>query len=233
MADLITYTDLQTYLATGTGQAITFGAGEQTMATLACGAATTAINTATGRNFAAQDSVATLRYFTPYRAGDTRAFSSFPWNPGAWGYLPYFFYPIPAVPDRIVPIDDLFLTNQVIGDLVFKDHATQAVLTLDRLWPFNAAQTGDPYTAALFAPGTLIPEGEGSIDLTAKFGWVAVPSTIKNAALLQAGRYFKRASSLFGVAGNDAMGNVMRLWAQLDPDVEMMVRDFRRYWAAA
>src|SRR6185437_4032808 len=126
MADLITYTDLQTYLATGTGQAITFGAGEQTMATLACGAATTAINTATGRNFAAQDSVATLRYFTPYRAGDTRAFSSFPWNPGAWGYLPYFFYPIPAVPDRIVPIDDLFLTNQVIGDLVFKDHAPQA-----------------------------------------------------------------------------------------------------------
>jgi len=226
MADLITYTDLASYLG------VTFSAGEQTTATIACGAASDAIRTSTARTFAAQDAVATTRYFTPYRAGDTRAFSSFPWNPGAWGYLPYFFYPIPATPDRIVPIDDLFLINQVIGDLVFKDHATQVVLTLDRLWPFNAAALGLPYTAALFAPGTLIPEGEGSIDLTAKFEWPAIPNTIINAALIQASRYFKRKDAPFGIAGNDAMGNAMRLQARLDPDVELMCANARRYWGA-
>lgn len=227
MADLIAYTDLQTYLG------VTFTAGETTVATYACGAASDAIRTATGRTFQTQDAVATTRYFTPYRSLDLGAFSSFPWNPGAWGFVPYFFYPVPTSPSRIVPIDDLFLVNQVIGDLVFKNHATQAVLTLDRLWPFNAGARGEPYTAALFAPGTLLPDGEGSIDLLAKFDWPALPSTIINAALIQASRYFKRKDAPFGVAGNDAMGNAMRLRAELDPDVALMVANARRIWAAA
>jgi hypothetical protein len=234
MADLITYTDLQTYLSANGGTAITFGAAEITTATNACGAVSSAIRRATNRQWNIQDVTATTRYFTPYKAGDTRAFSSFPWNPGAWGFLPYFFYPIPATPDRILPIDDVFLTGQVIGDLVFTNVATAAALTLDRLWPFNAAANGQPYTAALFAPGTIIPDGDGSISLLAKFGWpTAIPTTITNAALLQASRYFKRKDAPFGIAGATGQGNDMRLLAQLDPDVQTMLGDFRSWWSAA
>lgn len=226
MADLITYSDLASYLG------VTFTSAEQTTATLACGAATDAIRTATSRSFAIQDAVATTRYFTPLRAGDTRAFSSFPWNPGAWGFLPYFFFPIPATPDRIVPIDDLFLVNQLLSDLVFKDHTTGAVLPVDRLWPFNAAAKGQPYTAALFLAATIIPEIDGGIDLTAKFEWPAVPSTITNAALLQASRYFKRNVAPFGIVGDIAMGAGMRLSAKLDADVALMCSNATRWWAA-
>src|SRR6266568_3707298 len=127
MADLIAYTDLQTYFSAGTGQTVTFTSAEQTLATMCCGSASAAIRKAANQSFEIQGS-ATTRYFTPQKAGDTRAFSSFPWNPGAWGFLPYFFYPVPTVPDRILPIDPLFLTNQVIGDLVFSNFATAAVL---------------------------------------------------------------------------------------------------------
>jgi hypothetical protein len=227
MADLITYTDLQSYLG------VTFTAAEQTTATLACAAATDAIRTATNRSFAIQDAAATTRYFTPLAAGDTRAFSSFPWNPGAWGFVPYFFYPIPSTPDRILPIDDLFLVNQVLGDLVFKNYATQAVIAVTRLWPFNAAAKGQPYTAALFAPGTLIPEGEGAIQLTAKFEWPSIPSTITSAALLQASRYFKRKDAPFGIAGDLAAGSGMRLSAKIDADVAIMCSNATRWWSAA
>src|SRR5258708_5982641 len=227
MADLVAYTDLQAYLG------VTFTAAEQTTATLACGAASQGIRKAANQQFEVQGS-ATTRYFTPYKAGDTRAFSSFPWNPGAWGFLPYFFYPVPAVPDRIVPIDPLFLTNQILTDLVFTNQATSATLAVDRLWPFNAASIGMPYTAALFAPGTLIPDGDGAIALLAKFGYpTVIPSTITNAALIQAARYFKRKDAPFGIVGDLTMGGGMRLLPGLDRDVEEMVSDYRIWWAAA
>ena len=197
------------------------GAGaDDTPLALAITAASDNIRNASNRDFNVQDAVATTRYFTPQKPGDTRAFSSFPWNPGAWGFLPYFFYPIPSTPDRILPIDDVFLTNQVIGDLVFTNFATSAVLTLDRLWPFNAAARGEPYTAALFAPGTIIPDGEGAIALLAKFGYVTVPTTIKQACLLQVSRYLKRRDFPYGMAG-------------LDPDIDMMLQNYRYWWAAA
>ena len=188
---------------------------------LAITAASDNIRNASNRDFNVQDAVATTRYFTPQKPGDTRAFSSFPWNPGAWGFLPYFFYPIPATPDRILPIDDLFLTNQVLGDLVFTNVATAVAVTVDRLWPFNAGAHGQPYTAALFAPGTIIPDGDGAISLLAKFGYpTAPPVTIKQACLLQMSRYLKRRDFPFGMAG-------------LDADVDLMLHGYRNWWAAA
>ena len=70
--------------------------------------------------------------------------------------------------------------------------------------------------------------------VNAKWGYVtAIPAGVKEIALLQAARFFKRKDAPFGVAGNDAMGNVMRLQARLDPDVEMLLGSYRRWWAAA
>ncbi len=217
LADFCTIAELRAYINPNRTDP---GAGADDVAGgLAITAASDAIRQATNDPFELQTAAIT-RYFTPNKATDTRAFSSFPWNPGAWGFLPYFFYPIPATPDRILPIDDLFLTNQIIGDLVFTNVATSTTLAVDRLWPFNAATLGQPYTVALFAPGTIIPDGEGAISLLGKFGWVTLPSTIKQATLLQASRYLKRRDFPFGIAG-------------LDADVDLMLQSYRRWWAAA
>lgn len=198
-------------------------------ANAAIAAASSAIRRSANRDFNTQDSNATVRYFTPLRA-------PFGWRPFMMPNYTFNWYPLHVdypIPDRFLPIDDVFLTNQLITDLVFKDHATQAVLTLDRLWPFNAPAFNMPYTAAMFGTDQQINGGEGSVDVTAKFGWVTVPQTIFNACLVQASRYVKRRESPLGVAGFAETGAVVRLLHRLDPDVEVMISDFRRPWAAA
>lgn len=50
-----------------------------------------------------------------------------------------------------------------------------------------------------------------------------VPSTIKLATLMQAGRWAKRRDAPFGIAGSPETGSEMRLLAKLDPDVEVML----------
>lgn len=50
-----------------------------------------------------------------------------------------------------------------------------------------------------------------------------VAASIKLACQLQASRWFKRQDSPFGVLGSDEFGNVTRLLAKLDPDVEILL----------
>jgi hypothetical protein len=70
------------------------------------------------------------------------------------------------------------------------------------------------------------------VQVTATWGWTAVPATIKKATLLQASRFYKRRDAPFGVAGSPDMGSEMRLLAKVDPDVEVMLGDYRRKWGA-
>lgn len=66
------------------------------------------------------------------------------------------------------------------------------------------------------------------LKITARWGWSAVPARIKQATLIQAERLFKRKDSPWGVAGSPEAGNEIRLLARLDPDVEMMIKRYRR-----
>lgn len=224
MADLIAYTDLAGYLG------VTFTAAEQVTAATACGAASDAVRTAVNRTFEIQGS-ATDRYFsasTPYSS-----------NLGALAY----FYPYPGVfpftalslnmPAPILYVDDFFLTNQTIGQITVTDKTTLTTYTPASAYPYNADAKGFVSTGLVFAAGTVLPTGEGQLKVHAKWGWPSLPSTLINAALIQASRYFKRKDAPFGVAGNDAMGNAMRLRAELDPDVALMCSNARRWWGAA
>ena len=219
--------DLHTVL----GVAITDTANDLAMQ-MALDAAASAIDRVTNRSFAAQDTNATTRYYSTVREHGEEVFLlpsmqfSY-WYPysGDWSW----FW---TTPERKVWVDDLFLTNQLITDIVVKDHTTQAVITLDRGWPLNASAKGKPYTALLFLSSQPMPRGEGQVDVTAKFGWPTVPTTIKAATILQAERYFKRKDAPFGVAGADAMGNSMRLLPGLDRDVDNMLNDYKRWWSA-
>ena len=224
MADYALLSDLHTYL----GVDITDTTNDAAMS-MAITAASSAIDRATNRQFGPQDSNAVTRYYTADRPAGLQPFlmpsTMFNyWFPFQSGFL---------FPDGCVPVDDIFLTGQTLGNITAVDHTTGASLTIDRLWPFNADKKGMPFTAVYFAPSVSLPRGEGGVEITAKFGWVNVPTTIKNACLLQATRYLKRKDSPFGVAGSTATGETLRLLDKLDPDVEMMIADFRRMWAVA
>lgn len=71
-------------------------------------------------------------------------------------------------------------------------------------------------------------EDPGEVLVTADFGYDAVPESVKLACLLQASRLVMRRDSPLGVAGSP--GSEMRLLARLDPDVETLLRPYKRRW---
>ena len=96
----------------------------------------------------------------------------------------------------------------------------------------NAPQKGQPWVRILTDQATAPVSGFGpcTLEITAIWGWTAVPATIKQACLTQASRLFKRRDAPFGVAGSPDMGSEIRLLAKVDPDVEVMTRSYRRDW---
>lgn len=116
-------------------------------------------------------------------------------------------------------------------------------------WTLNTDYRLEPINAALMTPvepwtrlvglGTrwfprLLYRRPG-VSVTAKFGWPAgaAPAQVKLATLIQSSRLFKRKDAPFGVAGSVEFGSEMRLLAKLDPDVESLIRPFRRNWWVA
>ena len=129
----------------------------------------------------------------------------------------------------VIDIDDL-MTVTGLGFVDENGTALAALVTLGdggyRLEPLNAAQEGRPWTRAVTATAAT------EWTVTATWGWSAVPDTVKKATLLQANRFHKRRGAPFGVAGSPDLGSEMRLLAKVDPDVDLMLSSFRRWWAA-
>lgn len=99
------------------------------------------------------------------------------------------------------------------------------------LRPYDAEKDGKPYTLIVF--GGTVATTEGAIEVTTtKWGWAAIPPGITEACLIQMARLIKRRDAPFGVAGSPEMGSEMRLLARLDPDVDLLCGDYRRWWGA-
>jgi len=97
------------------------------------------------------------------------------------------------------------------------------------LFPLNSTERGRPWERIILessTPATL--GGPPTVLVDATFGWSAIPDTIKQATLTQAARFFKRRDSPYGVAGSPEFGNELRLLSRLDPDVDLMIRPYRR-----
>lgn len=139
------------------------------------------------------------------------------------GYL--IVDPISTTTGLIVKTDDN-------GDGTFE--TTWTLGTDFRLEPTNAAAASEPWTK-LVSLGTRwfprLPHRPG-VQITAKFGWPGgtTPAGVKEATLIQASRLWKRKDAPFGVAGSVEFGSEMRLLAKLDPDVESLLRPYRRNW---
>lgn len=132
-----------------------------------------------------------------------------------------------------VTIDDL----QDVTGLVVRYSNTYVTPVYDQtvtaytLWPWNAADEGRPYTRLVNLHG--FPMGRFPIvEVTGRWGWSSVPTTIKEATLLQAARFFHRRNAPFGVAGSPEVGSELRLLERLDPDVAVMVKTYTRHWGA-
>lgn len=87
------------------------------------------------------------------------------------------------------------------------------------LEPTNAAEDGFPWWRIAVAGALLFPTGRRpGLRVTARFGWLAIPDDVNQAALIRAANLFKRREAPFGIAGSNDFGAV-RISRRGDPDV--------------
>jgi hypothetical protein len=132
-------------------------------------------------------------------------------------------------------IDDVQTTTGLVAaaDTGGAVYGTALVYGTDfDLWPWNAAANGRPWKNLVVRSTASLPCTARGVQVTANFGWTAVPDTIKQATLFQANRFFARRSAAFGISGSPDMGGELRLLEKLDPDVKVALRSYRRIWGA-
>lgn len=89
--------------------------------------------------------------------------------------------------------------------------------------------SGQPYTEICADSPKMFPitGRRPRVQITAKWGWAAVPDLIEQATLIQSSRIFRRAQTPEGFAAGEAFGAI-RVSSMIDPDVKMMVSPYRR-----
>lgn len=163
-------------------------------------AASRAIDKHTNRQFGKTDAVAERTYTAEYRRGRD-------------GRSEWFLH-----------IDDLMTTTGLIIT------ATAGTVDSYILEPRNAAADGKPWTRLVVAADSAAAPSFTSrtVEVTATWGWTAVPVAVKNACKLQANRFASRRDSPYGIAGSPDAGSEMRLLARVDPDVGVSLSEYVR-----
>lgn len=201
--DYATTAELRVYLRLG-------DTVNDTQLDMAIAAASRAIDTACARQFGVV-SVAEARYYTAF-----------------WDFRKCRW---------MVTIDDLMSTTNLV--VQFDEDADQTyggvLAAADyTLLPRNGAPIGVPWTELQVGIDADVDftSLENGTKVTAIYGWTAVPTAVKQACLIQASRLFARRDSPYGVAGSAETGSELRLMARVDPDVEVVLRPYRRRWGA-
>lgn len=154
----------------------------------------------------------TGRFF--YRDGTTAAPVTRYYTPDSW---------------YITNLDDFVSLNQIALDDDFDQTYTTILAASDYLIdPVNNARRGWPYTRITAIDRYIFPYAyPQSVRVQAVWGWPSIPAEIAMATKIQASRLFIRRQSPFGIAGTPDLGTV-RLTSRLDPDVEALIRPFRK-----
>ena len=166
---------------------------------LAIGAAETAINDLCGRKFTADGSASARTY---------RA-------------QPYL-----CVTDDVSTLTGLVVKTDTNGDGTFDQTWASSDYQVE---PLNNLVKGRSVNNLRAVGDYLFPvygDGLASVEVTAKWGWPAVPDPIEQATLMMASRLYGRKSSPMGVIGVGDFGPV-RI-SRSDPDVAHMLMDYRR-----
>lgn len=121
------------------------------------------------------------------------------------------------------------------GDGVYEE--TWTLNTDFYLEPLNGQLHGQtrPYYKLQAVPGRFFPtwNRRPSVQVTAAWGWTAVPDSVKYATLVQAAKLFHRKDSPQGVIGGFADFTALRVSSRIDPDVADQLGAFRHPKIAA
>jgi len=131
-------------------------------------------------------------------------------------------------------IDDTYHISEIATDDNFNQLYTTVWATSDYMVePVNNTRRGWPWTRLLAIGAYIFPYNlPQSVRVKAVWGWSAIPNEVQMATKIQASRLFVRRQSPFGIAGSPEIGTV-RLGSRLDPDVEVLLRPFRKVsWMA-
>jgi Phage gp6-like head-tail connector protein len=154
------------------------------------------------------------------------------------GYCGRWFYKTSATPVNIYPINeylvafprDVSSTSITIkidtnADGTYATTLTQGVDYI--LEPTDAALRGYPYTHARMVGGQTFPlevtPSFPTVQVTAQWGWNAIPSDVNQACVLLSMRQFARLNAALGVVGFADMAITVRA---IDPDVRDLLNQF-------
>ncbi|WP_079195752.1 hypothetical protein [Streptomyces acidiscabies] len=122
---------------------------------------------------------------------------------------------------------DLFLVDDIgsaTGLVVEAGSGTSwTVVTGYETSPDNALADGRPITGLLRVLGSW-GTATTRLRVTARFGWPSVPDDIREAALIQAARLYKRKDSPEGIIGSAEWG--LRNLSRRDPDVWNLIEPY-------
>jgi hypothetical protein len=126
-------------------------------------------------------------------------------------------------------IDDIVSITSVATDNDLEFTYTTVWATSDFVVePINNPRKGWPYNRLVAVGAYVWPfQIPQSVKITGAWGWSSVPQEIQLATKIQASRLFIRRQSPFGIAGSPELGTV-RLSSRLDPDVEALIRPFKK-----
>jgi hypothetical protein len=214
------YADLDTFRLYLRAAAVTSEADDPDSAleALVLEAASRAIDASCGRSFKVAAASPSARVFTAYGYQS----AVYPFTP----YVPNWHYTLPI--DDVVSTTGMIVATDSTGNGDYTN-----VITDYRVGPANAQDKGIPYTLLIFDTGVYPPTIKEGVQVTALWGWDAVPNTIVQATLMQAARFIKRRDAAFGVAGSPEMGAQIRLLSRIDPDVAVVEGAYRKNWGAA
>lgn len=161
------------------------------------------------------------------------------------GYCNRQFWSVGSATTRVYTADDEFYCNidDIAGTAITLKTSAGGDGVFDVTWsvtdyqlePLNGRLDGLQWSYdKIRAVGDyLFPTVNGNfgsqalIQLTAVFGWPAVPEPVTQATIIQASRIFKRYDSPLGVAGFGDLGAI-RVSRFLDPDMAQLVEPYRR-----
>ena len=175
------------------------GSADDTYLNLAIDAAEKSINDLCGRKFTA-DSSASAR---TYRA------------------QPYL-----AVTDDISPLTGLVVKTDTAADGTFDTTWASTDYQVEPLNNLTKGRSGNNLRAIGSYTYPVYGDGQVSVEVTAKWGWPAVPDPVKQATLMMSSRLYGRKASPMGVIGVGDFGPV-RI-SRTDPDIAALLMDYKR-----
>jgi hypothetical protein len=128
----------------------------------------------------------------------------------------------------VVEIDDIMVSTGMAVTLdINQDDVHETAISTYVLRPRSAAAKSRPWTQiALPRGGSQPSDWPDAVKVVGTWGWSAVPSTIVQATLLQASRFFTRKQAPFGTRGTPDDGSEEMLQYNADPDVKLMLRSY-------